>query len=221
MGGKSSQSLAAQASHPAVQAHSDGNAHAHGPSCNHGSKAGRSKSGGMLSRLLPAGLLSVLGLDLYTKGKAAEGMQMAASSGEGSGLNPFDQGLINNCRDFWSTGRTLGVDYADVSLRVTVAVCNVLTRLMKAIRNPSRRLQGCVGQEEEQRARRRQDQAVEQLVEAAQHINVCDGSKPPGRSCISASIGAHVLDILLHCDTLLQSRVETFRRFGSRSACFC
>lgn len=59
-------------------------------------------------------LLSLLGLDLYTKGKAAEGMTLSASD-KGQKLNPFDVGIWRNCTDFWSRGRTLGVDYTSVS----------------------------------------------------------------------------------------------------------
>jgi palmitoyltransferase len=86
--------------------------HAHGPA----------------AKLKGAGdwLLSIVGLDLYTKGKAGEGLKKATSAS-----NPFDTGLVNNCRgewssrvtlavhadggalrvDFWTRGRELGIDY--------------------------------------------------------------------------------------------------------------
>ncbi|PWN28927.1 hypothetical protein BDZ90DRAFT_230930 [Jaminaea rosea] len=51
-------------------------------------------------------LLSIVGLDLYTKGKAGEGLRKA-----GQGGNPFDLGLTINCQDFWSRGRELDVSY--------------------------------------------------------------------------------------------------------------
>lgn len=51
-------------------------------------------------------LLSIVGLDLYTKGKAGEGLRRA-----GKGGNPFDLGFLINCQDFWSRGRELDVAY--------------------------------------------------------------------------------------------------------------
>ncbi|KAH7107873.1 ankyrin [Auriculariales sp. MPI-PUGE-AT-0066] len=51
-------------------------------------------------------ILHVLGLDRFTKGKAVDGLARA-----GRAANPFNVGLIGNCRDFWSAGRELGVDY--------------------------------------------------------------------------------------------------------------
>lgn len=53
-------------------------------------------------------LLSIVGLDLYTKGKAGEGLRKAGSN---PGSNPFDLGLVVNCQDFWSRGRELDVAY--------------------------------------------------------------------------------------------------------------
>ncbi|PWN42179.1 hypothetical protein IE81DRAFT_144811 [Ceraceosorus guamensis] len=66
-------------------------------------------SHGPVAALKGAGnwLLSIVGLDLYTRGKAGEGLKKASAAG-----NPFDLGLVGNCRDFWTTGRELGVDYA-------------------------------------------------------------------------------------------------------------
>lgn len=60
-------------------------------------------------------LLSLLGFDLYTRGKAAEGIKASASE-RGQKLNPFDVGIWRNCTDFWSRGKTLGVDYLSVSI---------------------------------------------------------------------------------------------------------
>lgn len=53
-------------------------------------------------------LLSIVGLDLYTKGKAGEGLRKAGKQG---GSNPFDLGFVINCQDFWSRGRELDVSY--------------------------------------------------------------------------------------------------------------
>lgn len=54
----------------------------------------------------PSFLLKILGIDRFTEGKAAEGL---AKSGKAA--NPFDLGMLANCRDFWSRGRELGVEY--------------------------------------------------------------------------------------------------------------
>jgi hypothetical protein len=54
-------------------------------------------------------LLSIVGLDLYTKGKGGEGLKKASRS-----QNPFDHGLVINCQDFWTRGRALGVKYEDL-----------------------------------------------------------------------------------------------------------
>ncbi|EJD42927.1 ankyrin [Auricularia subglabra TFB-10046 SS5] len=51
-------------------------------------------------------LLNVLGLDRFTKGKAVDGLARA-----GKASNPFNVGVVGNCRDFWTGGRELGVDY--------------------------------------------------------------------------------------------------------------
>lgn len=85
-------------------------------------------------------LLKIVGLDLYTKGKAGEGLKRANQAG-----NPFDRGFVINCRgefdsssfdsgrlvvdtlcslslsryliivsDFWTRGRALGVNYEEL-----------------------------------------------------------------------------------------------------------
>ncbi|KAH9886691.1 DHHC palmitoyltransferase-domain-containing protein [Cubamyces lactineus] len=51
-------------------------------------------------------LMNLLGFDRFTKGKAADGLARAAKA-----PNPFDLGLIGNCKDFWSRGQELGVEY--------------------------------------------------------------------------------------------------------------
>lgn len=51
-------------------------------------------------------LMHLLGLDRFTKGKATEGLARSRKA-----ANPFDLGCIGNCRDFWTTGREVGVDY--------------------------------------------------------------------------------------------------------------
>lgn len=51
-------------------------------------------------------LMNLLGLDRFTKGKATTGLARA-----GKATNPFDLGVVGNCKDFWSAGRELGVEY--------------------------------------------------------------------------------------------------------------
>lgn len=51
-------------------------------------------------------LLSIVGLDLYTKGKAGQGLRRANKA-----ANPFDLGIKINCLDFWTRGHELGVGY--------------------------------------------------------------------------------------------------------------
>ncbi|CDZ96517.1 palmitoyltransferase akr1 [Phaffia rhodozyma] len=79
---------------PHVHAHAHGHAHGH----RHGILG--CMGGGWRF------MLQILGLDRFTKGKAAKGLRMA-----GRDANPFDQGIIGNCMDFWTVGGTLGVDY--------------------------------------------------------------------------------------------------------------
>ena len=50
--------------------------------------------------------MNLLGFDRFTKGKAADGL---ARSGKAS--NPFDLGVVGNCKDFWKAGKELGVEY--------------------------------------------------------------------------------------------------------------
>ncbi|EPS96187.1 hypothetical protein FOMPIDRAFT_91156 [Fomitopsis schrenkii] len=54
-------------------------------------------------------LMNLLGFDRFTKGKAADGLARA-----GKAPNPFDLGVIGNCKDFWTKGRELGVEYENL-----------------------------------------------------------------------------------------------------------
>lgn len=54
-------------------------------------------------------ILRLLGLDRFTKGKAADGLLKSSGA-----KNPFDLGLIGNCVDFWTKGREVGVQYESV-----------------------------------------------------------------------------------------------------------
>ena len=51
-------------------------------------------------------LMNLLGFDRFTKGKAVDGLTRASKAG-----NPFDLGMVSNCKDFWSAGKELGVEY--------------------------------------------------------------------------------------------------------------
>ena len=51
-------------------------------------------------------LMNLLGFDRFTKGKAVDGLARA-----GKASNPFDVGMVGNCKDFWSAGKELGVQY--------------------------------------------------------------------------------------------------------------
>ena len=82
-------------------AHRHAHAHKHAHGCR-----------GLLSRALPGALLSIVGLDLYTKGRAADGIARARR--QNGGGNPFDVGLIANCWSFWTRGRTLGINYTEL-----------------------------------------------------------------------------------------------------------
>ena len=50
--------------------------------------------------------MNILGLDRFTKGKAVDGLARA-----GKASNPFDLGMMGNCKDFWTAGKELGVEY--------------------------------------------------------------------------------------------------------------
>ncbi|KIO00060.1 hypothetical protein M404DRAFT_1004173 [Pisolithus tinctorius Marx 270] len=57
-------------------------------------------------------LLNLVGLDRFTRGRAAHGLALGSSSARAR--NPFDLGLVRNCRDFWTMGKEVGVDYGQV-----------------------------------------------------------------------------------------------------------
>lgn len=88
------------------QAAAGGAGHVHGPACKHGhhSRNPLKICAALVGRVVPNTLLAIVGLDLYTKGRGAEGIAKAAKPGNGG--NPFDVGMIKNCTDFWTTGRT-------------------------------------------------------------------------------------------------------------------
>ncbi|TKY89467.1 hypothetical protein EX895_001998 [Sporisorium graminicola] len=89
---------------------------------------------GMLKRVCSSSggwLLSVVGLDLYTRGKAGEGLKRASAAG-----NPFDQGLLSNCKDFWSKGQDLALDYTtlyDLPAEMSPGHCHVVPFLVDTV----------------------------------------------------------------------------------------
>jgi palmitoyltransferase ZDHHC13/17 len=55
-------------------------------------------------------MMRLLGLDLFTRHRAVDGLKNS-----NKGNNPFDTGsIVGNCRDFWTRGRELGVEYDKV-----------------------------------------------------------------------------------------------------------
>ncbi|KAK7045356.1 palmitoyltransferase akr1 [Paramarasmius palmivorus] len=54
----------------------------------------------------PPYLLTLLGFDRFTKGKSIDGLARASTA-----ANPFDLGMWGNCKDFWTAGKELGVEY--------------------------------------------------------------------------------------------------------------
>ena len=51
-------------------------------------------------------IMQLTGLDAFTRGRAADGLARASKAS-----NPFDMGVVGNCKDFWSAGKELGVEY--------------------------------------------------------------------------------------------------------------
>ncbi|KAG8811607.1 palmitoyltransferase akr1 [Serendipita sp. 400] len=55
-------------------------------------------------------LMKLMGLDRFTQSRDREGLLKLGKKGTGA-RNPFDLGCMGNCRDFWTNGREVGVDY--------------------------------------------------------------------------------------------------------------
>ncbi|KAL5478760.1 AKR1 [Sanghuangporus weigelae] len=94
MGGRGGQSLASQMGHR--HQHAPMGAGEDGPAPAHAHQ--HTGCGGTL--------LQLTGLDIFTRGRAADGLARARKAS-----NPFDLGIIGNCKDFWTAGRELGVEY--------------------------------------------------------------------------------------------------------------
>jgi palmitoyltransferase ZDHHC13/17 len=96
MGGRGGASLGQQMGHSHQHAGSDdttGTGHHH-----HHKHGGICGGSGLI--------MNLLGFDRFTKGKAADGLARAARA-----PNPFHVGVMGNCKDFWTMGRELGVEY--------------------------------------------------------------------------------------------------------------
>jgi len=55
--------------------------------------------------------MQLLGFDRFTSGKAANGLARS-----GHAANPFNMGIVGNCRDFWTRGCELDHDEAQESV---------------------------------------------------------------------------------------------------------
>lgn len=115
MGGRSGASLAGQMGHKHISQHRHQSDFQTEDSTLVGSDASsvapshRHQHRSPLSLLCCCGspfLMNLLGLDRFTKGKAVDGLARANKAS-----NPFDLGLISNCKDFWTAGKELGVEY--------------------------------------------------------------------------------------------------------------
>ncbi|THG97426.1 hypothetical protein EW026_g4572 [Hermanssonia centrifuga] len=97
MGGRGGASLGQQMGHQHHQ-HSPSDEGGAGGAHGHNHKHSCCGGGGFI--------MNLLGFDRFTKGKAADGLARAAKA-----PNPFDLGVSGNCKDFWTSGRELGVEY--------------------------------------------------------------------------------------------------------------
>jgi palmitoyltransferase len=95
MGGRGGQSLQNQMGHR--------HQHGHGQGQGSGEDVPHKHASGMCGSGF---LMQILGFDRFTKGKAADGLARA-----GTAPNPFNLGFMGNCKDFWTNGRELGVEY--------------------------------------------------------------------------------------------------------------
>ncbi|KAG6890142.1 hypothetical protein C0995_011435 [Termitomyces sp. Mi166 len=114
MGGRGGQSLAGQMGHrhqhrslsdtvvPGVDA--EDTALVTGADTSHGHSVHRHS--GLCAGCGSGFLMNLLGFDRFTKGRAVDGLARA-----GKASNPFDLGIVDNCKDFWTAGRELGVEY--------------------------------------------------------------------------------------------------------------
>jgi hypothetical protein len=105
MGGKGGSSLATQQGHQHQLQLQDGGEDEVGGITGH-AHAGHNHKHTRMGSGCTGFLMQILGLDRFTKGKAADGLAKASRT-----TNPFDSGIIGNCVDFWTKGRELEVEY--------------------------------------------------------------------------------------------------------------
>ncbi|KZT00285.1 zf-DHHC-domain-containing protein [Laetiporus sulphureus 93-53] len=105
MGGRGGASMSSQMGHQHRQVLGDTDVAIEGVTAVHH----HAHSHGMCAGCGSGFLMNLLGFDRFTKGKAADGLARA-----GSAPNPFDLGVFGNCKDFWTKGRELGVEYERV-----------------------------------------------------------------------------------------------------------
>jgi palmitoyltransferase len=88
--------------------HQHSHAHAHGSPDTDTADPDPTATGGTASHTHTSSgfLMNLVGFDRFTRGKAVDGLARA-----GKAANPFDLGIYRNCRDFWTKGRELGVEY--------------------------------------------------------------------------------------------------------------
>ncbi|THH12426.1 hypothetical protein EW146_g7710 [Bondarzewia mesenterica] len=107
MGGRGGASLASQMGHRHQHQQSP-NAGEATPTLDHatGHGHGHAHKHGVCAGCGSGFLMHLLGLDRFTSGGAANGLARASKAS-----NPFDMGIVANCKDFWTGGRELGVEY--------------------------------------------------------------------------------------------------------------
>ncbi|KAJ7270610.1 hypothetical protein B0H12DRAFT_773443 [Mycena haematopus] len=98
MGGRGGASLNGQMGHRHTHAHGAPTADGELDPSASGTPAHTNTSSGFL--------MNLLGFDRFTRGRAASGLARASKAS-----NPFDLGMVRNCRDFWTKGKELGVEY--------------------------------------------------------------------------------------------------------------
>jgi len=114
MGGRGGANLSGQMSHRHGRRHSDSmlsgvdteDASLNGNDGNNSSTGTVHRHAGICAGCGSGFLMNLLGFDRFTKGKAVDGLARA-----GKASNPFDLGIVGNCKDFWTAGKELGVQY--------------------------------------------------------------------------------------------------------------
>ena len=104
MGGRGGASLSGQMGHR--HGHGNGVSEADDASSAESTHGQAHRHAGVCAGCGCSFLMNLLGLDRFTTGKATTGLARASKA-----TNPFDLGVVGNCKDFWTAGRELGVEY--------------------------------------------------------------------------------------------------------------